>query len=78
YQGQCDQLLLQREESTADGLADKVVQHLGLFSGDFPSATDVADALGMSERSLRRQLSAEGSSFRALADQVRESKACTL
>ncbi|MDF1822810.1 MAG: AraC family transcriptional regulator [Alcanivoracaceae bacterium] len=76
YKGQCDQLLLQREEATMDGLSEKVVQHLGLFTGDFPSATDVADALGMSERSLRRQLASEGTRFRALADRVREDKAC--
>jgi AraC-like DNA-binding protein len=39
------------------------------------SAATVADALGMSERSLRRKLEAQGTSFRALADRARQRQA---
>jgi AraC-like DNA-binding protein len=38
-----------------------------------PSAGGVAAALGVGERTLRRRLSAEGTSFQALLDQVRSS-----
>ena len=77
YEAQCDQALLARNEH-ASGLADRVRQHLELFSGELPSAAEVARGLGMAERTLRRQLSTEGSSFRALVDQVRFAKAVAL
>ena len=42
------------------------------------SSRFVARRLGISERSLRRQLAAEGDSFRALVDEVRRVKAESL
>lgn len=74
YRAQCDQLMLQLN-ADKDRLEDKVVAHLSLFSGTLPSAADVASALGMSERTFRRQLGDEGTSFRALLDTVRYNKA---
>lgn len=74
YRAQCD-ALLQRRSQSADNMADRVRSHLGLFSDDFPAAAEVAVALGVSERTLRRQLDAEATSFRALLDEVRAGKA---
>ncbi len=74
YRAQCDALLSSRSQS-AESMADRVRSHLGLFSDDFPAAAEVAAALGVSERTLRRQLDAEDASFRSLLDEVRADKA---
>lgn len=74
YQSQCEQLLLARQQS-GGMLADRVREHLGLFDGALPGAPEVAGALGVAERTLRRQLSAEGVGFRQLSDEVRFAKA---
>ena len=74
YRAQCDALLSSRSQS-ADSMADRVRSHLGLFSDDFPAAAEVAMALGVSERTLRRQLDGEATSFRSLLDEVRADKA---
>jgi AraC-like DNA-binding protein len=74
YRAQCDALLLSRSQAS-EGLVERVRAHLALFSEGFPAAAEVAAAFGMSERSLRRQLEAETSSFRALVDEVRADKA---
>jgi len=52
-----------------------VLNHLGMFNGHFPSAEDVAKSFDMSERSLRRQLSEDGRSFRDLLADARYAKA---
>lgn len=74
YRDQCDALLLSRSQS-GEGLAERVRAHLSLFSDSFPVAHEVAAALGISERTLRRQLEAEQMSFRHLLDEVRAAKA---
>jgi len=78
YRAQCDALLQSRSHVVEEGLADKVAAHLELFTEDFPAAAEVAAALGVSERTLRRQLDAESTSFRRLLDKVRAGKACQL
>ena len=75
YRDQCDQLLVARLADDAGGVADKVSAHLKLFSGDYPGIASVASALGVAERTLRRQLAEEGTSFRQLLDAVRFDKA---
>jgi AraC-like DNA-binding protein len=74
YRTMCDQQL-KSQEATTDTLADRVLTHLGLFNGHFPSAEDVAKSFDMSERSLRRQLSDDGRSFRDLLADARYAKA---
>lgn len=74
YRAMCDQQLVAQQAST-ETLADRVLTHLGLFSGSYPNAEEVAQSLGLSERTLRRQLSDEGHNFRDLLAQARYAKA---
>lgn len=74
YRAMCDQQLVAQATST-ETLAERVLTHLGLFSGSYPDAEEVARALGLSERSLRRALSEEGQSFRDLLAEARYTKA---
>jgi AraC-like DNA-binding protein len=74
YRKLCDQQL-QSQEATTDTLAERVLTHLQMFSGHFPSAEDVAKSFDMSERSLRRQLSEDGRCFRDLLAEARYAKA---
>ena len=78
YRDQCDQLLVSRQKNRAEGAVARVVNHLKLFSGDYPAIGSVANALGVAERTLRRQLADEGTSFRKVLDQVRYEKASEL
>ena len=74
YRAMCDQQLVAQATST-ETLAERVLTHLGLFSGSYPGAEEVARALGLSERSLRRALSEESQSFRDLLAEARYTKA---
>lgn len=78
YRTQCDQLLVQLDDDAGDRLADRILAHLALFNGALPGQADVAAALGLNERTFRRQLSAEGQNYRSLLDQARFSKARSL
>ncbi len=77
YRAQCDQLLVKRR-ALSGRWADRVRLHLELFNGTLPPVADVARALGLAERTLRRQLSTEGVSYRGIVDEVRFNKAATL
>lgn len=77
YRAQCDQLLRQLE-ANSESFRDRVLAQLTLFSGGLPAAAEVAAGLGMSERSFRRRLTEEDTSFRALVDEVRYGKARAL
>jgi AraC-like DNA-binding protein len=67
---------LEREPSAEASCGDRTRALLSreLPSG-IPSATHVASKLGMSERSLRRALADEGTTFRALVDELRRTVA---
>lgn len=76
YQNQCDELLSKRQQ--ADEPSDwpaQVRQHLALFAQGFPSAQQVAQALGVAERTLRHHLNARGCNFRQLLEEARGAKA---
>ena len=75
FKRQCDEQLARQETAALEKLSDKVAAHLELFTAGFPSAARIASAFDIPERSFRRQLSQEGSSFRALTEQVRYRKA---
>ena len=70
---QCKQLLARRQTRT--GLAGQVRERLLQTPGVLPDAATVARDLLLSERSLRRRLEAEGTAFRALSDEVRQTLA---
>lgn len=74
YRAMCDQQLVTQASST-ESLADRVLTHLGLFSGCYPAAAEVARSVGLSERTLRRQLNVDGRSFRDLLAEARYVKA---
>lgn len=74
YTTLCDQQLVS-QRNDMELLTDKVLSHLDLFSMRFPCAAEVASAFDLSERTFRRQLSEEQTSFRELLDQVRFRKA---
>lgn len=67
-------------ESTNDPVRDRVRRFLTSrvpFATE-PSANELADSLRMSERTLRRKLADEGTSLRALLDDVRKERAVAL
>lgn len=74
YRVQCDQLLTRRHESET-GLAEEVRRYLDMFRGDFPSAAEAGRVFGLPERSFRRRLSDEGTSFRQVLEETRFRKA---
>lgn len=65
----CDRLIGQAQLSS--GLAGEVYQLLLLAPNRFPSMEAIAEQLGLQERTLRRRLSAEGTSYGEIIDDVR-------
>ncbi len=66
---QCQQLLVQRYRQ--GGVALQVRRHLLSQPGRFPDMEAMATQLGVTSRTLRRQLRAEGTGYRQLLDEVR-------
>jgi AraC-like DNA-binding protein len=75
YRTLCDQQLAAQEAQAQDTVVDRVNAHLGLYKGDHPDVEQVARALGLSERSLRRALADEGRNFRDLLAEARYARA---
>ncbi|HSW12877.1 MAG TPA: AraC family transcriptional regulator [Solimonas sp.] len=70
---QCRQLLARRR--VRSGLAGQIRDRLLRNPGEMPSLETVAEELHMASRSLRRRLDEEGTTFRALVDEVRQTLA---
>jgi AraC-like DNA-binding protein len=70
---QCRQLLARRQ--TRGGLAGQVRDRMLRQPTNMPSIERVAEELHMASRSLRRRLTAEGTTFRCLLDEVRQALA---
>ncbi|HMM15891.1 MAG TPA: AraC family transcriptional regulator ligand-binding domain-containing protein [Parvibaculum sp.] len=69
YLRQCELLLRQME--AASGFESGVRRLLLSSRGRFPAAPEIAHALNLSERTLRRRLSAEGTSYQKIINDVR-------
>lgn len=65
----CDRLIGQSR--TSSGVSGEVYQLLLLAPNQFPSMTAIADQLGLQERTLRRRLAAEDTSYAGIVDDVR-------
>ena len=66
---QCQQLLVQRYRQ--GGVALQVRRRLLSQPGSFPDMEAMASELGVTSRTLRRQLRTEGTGYRELLDEVR-------
>jgi AraC-like DNA-binding protein len=74
---QCQRLRIELDAESTD-LASRVRSYLAACAGHMPVAAEAASVVGMSERSLRRALGRERTSFRSLLDEVRLQKAVEL
>ena len=57
---------------------ERVLAMLGRSDGKYPTAAEAAANLGCAQRSLQRQLAAEGRTYHGLVDAFRRSQAGTL
>ena len=73
---QCEQILERR--SRRRGLSAAVRAELLSAPGNMPNFEDVASSMGLHPRTVRRRLAAEGTSFRALTNEVRAALAAEL
>ncbi|MFA5940507.1 MAG: AraC family transcriptional regulator [Sinimarinibacterium sp.] len=74
YRRLCDEQL-QTQQREMQELSARVVQQLQLYDRHYPDATRIARLFGLSERSFRRHLSEESTSYRTLVAQARFRKA---
>lgn len=70
---QCEELLEQRR--SRDGIAGVVRNQLLRVPGQVPTMGQIAAGMHIAERTLHRRLAREGTSYRALLDEVRETLA---
>lgn len=74
YRRLCDEQLRAQQRELQE-LSARVVQQLQLYDRHYPDAARIARLFGLSERSFRRHLSEEHTSYRALVAQARFRKA---
>jgi AraC-like DNA-binding protein len=72
-QATCERLIGQAKTST--GLTGQIYQILMVSPGQLPSMEEIAAMVDMNERTMRRKLTTEGTSFGAILDDVRSSLA---
>jgi len=72
----CEQEMTRQAE--ASGTRGQVLQRLVCRGGRYPEVSDMAQAMHTSERTLKRRLQDEGTSFQALLDEVRQRDAMRL
>jgi AraC-like DNA-binding protein len=70
FRQQCEEML--RGLNTAEKTTAAVRELLIQSAGDFMSIAQVAESLHVSERTLRRRLESESTSFRAIVEEVRD------
>ncbi|MDG1662517.1 MAG: AraC family transcriptional regulator ligand-binding domain-containing protein [Pseudomonadales bacterium] len=70
FHQQCEEMLRGLNSAEKDTAA--VRQLLIQSAGDFPAIAQVAESLNISERTLRRRLEAESTSFRATFEEIRD------
>ncbi len=68
--GLCERAEAQHESD--DDVAQTVLDRLLDREGEYPSLTEMAKALAMSDRTLNRKLKAQGTSYQMLLDDVRQ------
>lgn len=76
FERQCQELLTRRLAGI--GISGRVRGRLMHSPGEVPTMPAIAADLNMNPRTLRRRLAAEGTSFRALLDEVRHKRALEL
>jgi AraC-like DNA-binding protein len=69
FRRECDRILA--NDSYSGAVSERVVQLLLLSGSEFPTAAAVAQQMYMSESTLQRRLTREGTRFQPLLDQVR-------
>lgn len=71
FEAQAEQILreLDNQETRSNQVQRQIIKKL---SGEVPNISDVARELGLSERSLQRELAAEKTTFRELLDKTRK------
>ncbi|WP_339339899.1 AraC family transcriptional regulator ligand-binding domain-containing protein [uncultured Oceanicoccus sp.] len=74
FQQQCEEML--RDLSSVGKITSKVRRLLILSAGEFLDISQVSKRLCVSERTLRRRLKDESTSFRAILDEIRNLLAC--
>ena len=80
YKQQCDDALEQylQEEQQGVSITEQVLDYLKMQLHFLPPIAAVANALGISERTLRYRLAEQDTSFRKLRDTLRYQQACQL
>lgn len=73
---ECKQLCQRLNEQTT--LKDKIRHELLFAEGDFPTLDQLTHRINMTERTIRRKLTAEGTSYKDILSEIRKQKAFDL
>ncbi|MBN1470857.1 MAG: helix-turn-helix domain-containing protein, partial [Syntrophaceae bacterium] len=73
---ECQQLCERLNENTT--LTDKIRHELLFADGDFPTLDQLAQRINMPERTIRRKLTMDGTSYKDILSEIRKQKAMDL